>query len=47
MCDQCHEDFVVGTGTTEDHRSSIRLTERFCSETCADNYNRAFEEEEC
>lgn len=40
-CDQCMQDYLAGTGTTEDPKGSrIRLSERFCSESCADEYER-------
>ncbi len=35
-CDQCFEEYQVGTGATETGSSRTRLTERFCSTTCAD-----------
>ena len=38
-CDQCHEDFAEGTGVTEHTISGARLIEeRFCSDSCADEY---------
>ena len=45
-CDQCGEEFEKGTGTTERGPSRIRLAERFCSESCAEEHDRAFEEDD-
>jgi hypothetical protein len=37
-CEQCHQDYVKGEGATEPGPSRVRLTERFCSDTCAREY---------
>lgn len=41
-CDQCHVDFVDGRGATEhgSERSGVQLSERFCSESCAEQYDQ-------
>lgn len=38
-CEQCFEEYVAGTGATEPGPSRVRLTERFCSEACAKQYD--------
>ena len=46
-CEQCYEEYEAGTGTSEDHGlGRIRLTERFCTDSCADAYNDSFKDEE-
>lgn len=37
-CEQCFDHYIVGTGCSEDDFSRIRLTERFCCESCAEDY---------
>lgn len=49
-CDQCFGQYEAGSGVSEDDRSKVRLSERFCSQSCADEYNEQiddhFEEEQ-
>lgn len=41
-CDQCGEEYEAGTGTSESTKRRIRLSERFCCDSCRDAYEESF-----
>lgn len=41
LCDNCFEEFIPGKGATEVGASRTRLTERFCSESCAEEHEKS------
>jgi hypothetical protein len=38
-CEQCFEEYEPGKGATEPGPTRVRLTERFCTESCAEEWD--------